>query len=153
MFSWTFLFSPHDTNQSGSEVAIFEAGYQSLRYSICHKIFSLKNVQKASVKLLCNMSFTLEDSKLANQKSKDLVFGFIKKAQTLLPSSTSFNIPALIAHVCLVYYYLNEYFDPEYIDTFEFEDKEFEAKDCIVKTNESWCCVYLHTIVSSGKHQ
>ena len=96
------------------------------------------------------MSFTLEDSKLTDQKSKDLVFGFIKEAQGLLPSSTYYNIPALVAHVCLVYYYLNEYFDPENIESFEFQDEE--AKDCIVKTNNLWCCAYLHTVVSSGKH-
>ena len=56
----------------------------------------------------------------------------------------------MIAHVCLVYYYLNEYFDPKLTDssiTFEAEDRT----DCIIGS-DWWKCAYLHKIVSSGKH-
>ena len=61
------------------------------------------------------MAFNLGDNKLADQRSKDSVFGFIKGAQRLFPVDTYHNIPALVAHVCLAYYYVKEYFVPKLV--------------------------------------
>ena len=88
------------------------------------------------------MTFNLEESKLADQKSRDLVFGFIKEAQRLFPIDTYYNIPALITHVCLVYYYIKEYFDPELMsEHIQFEDgetKKFSSKTYY--SNERFFC-------------
>ena len=46
-----------------------------------------------------------------NIKCKYLVFGYIREAQLLLPNKSNpyFNIPSLITHLCIQYYW-SEYF-------------------------------------------
>ena len=53
------------------------------------------------------MALSLEEFKLINQRTKDVVFGFVHESQKLLPceSNSYFLIPDLIIHVCLAYYY------------------------------------------------
>eukprot|EP01084_Bolivina_argentea_P128978 227882_1 len=47
--------------------------------------------------------------KNVDAKTKNLVFGFIRNVMELLPDS--YNIPPLVMHICITFYYNPEYFD------------------------------------------
>ena len=59
------------------------------------------------------------DLKCIDQSTKDIVFGFTRKAQLLLQRNNMyFTIPPLIIHCCLLFYHQREYLttnDKEYI--------------------------------------
>ena len=79
----------------------------------------------------------------------NLVFGFVKEAQKLLPDETYYNIPDLIAYVCLMFYCITEFFDPEMVHfCIEFEDKN--NKCCILSAQTR--NAYLYQLLSSDKH-
>ena len=57
------------------------------------------------------MSLNFEDVKLIQQNHKDIVFGYIRGAQQLLPSNNPYyNISTLVSHTILLFYVINEYF-------------------------------------------
>ena len=91
------------------------------------------NQQK--VKLLQAHRFSLMDLKRVNtipQRYKDIVFGFIKKAQLLFPHDNCYyNIVDLIMHLILLYFYaifessiLNEEEKDQLLSLFKKYDKE-----------------------------
>ena len=46
-----------------------------------------------------------------DQRTKDIVIGYIKQCQLLLPqNNTYYNIPSLVRHLCMAYYLIKEYF-------------------------------------------
>ena len=97
------------------------------------------------------MAFNLDDAEWADQKSTDLVFGFVKEAQRLFPLGTYYTIPALVQHICLVHYFLEDCFDRKLMsESLEYEDEY--NKYCIVKTNSGWGTAYVSNIVSTGKY-
>ena len=97
------------------------------------------------------MAFNLESAKKADQKSNHLIFGFVREAQQLLPVETYYNIPELISHICLVYYFLMDFFDPNLMHpSIEYADKD--NKHCVIKKVMKWGSAYLSNVVSSGKH-
>ena len=98
------------------------------------------------------MSFNLENVKKADKKSRQLIFGFVREAQELLPDDTYYNIPELISHICLVYYFLMDFFDPKLMHK-SIEYAEEGNKYCVVKNDSEWRSAYLSNVVSSGKHR
>ena len=57
---------------------------------------------------------TLELVKDVDSKTKDIVNGFLRRIQLLLPSDIydiyHDNIPDLISYFCILYFYIREYF-------------------------------------------
>ena len=74
------------------------------------KLTGFRSQKGEAVQPIMNTSFDL--IKKADQISKDIVTGFIKDAQTLLPNekSTYYNIPELIFILTIIYYFNPEYF-------------------------------------------
>ena len=59
---------------------------------------------------------SLDHVKLVDSRTKDIVFGWIRKMQSNLPQNeTYYTIPSLVCHWCLLYYFLKESFDPDRI--------------------------------------
>eukprot|EP01084_Bolivina_argentea_P204012 348354_1 len=56
------------------------------------------------------MAFNFDVITEVDQKTKDIVLGFIKKSNQLLVNNSNFIIPEIIHFVCLLYYYQSEYF-------------------------------------------
>ena len=57
---------------------------------------------------------SLEDVKFIDQRTKDIVFGFIKQVQSLFADDNAYNIiPSLVIHWCLLYFHIKEQFDPQ----------------------------------------
>ena len=53
------------------------------------------------------MSLNFEEIKLIDQKTRNIVFGFIRNSQSLLPKSqTYYNIPPIVYHCCLLFFWL-----------------------------------------------
>ena len=50
---------------------------------------------------------TLQDVKNIDERTKDIVFGYIRRLQLLLSRD---NVPSLVSHWCLLYYYQREFF-------------------------------------------
>ena len=49
--------------------------------------------------------------KSVDSDTKDMVFGYIRKCQHLLPNNNSYyNIPSLVEHICIIYCWIPEYF-------------------------------------------
>ena len=77
-------------------------------------------------------SMELQKVSRIHQKYKDIVFGFIKRAQRMLPkNSTYFNIVPLIQHIILLYYHqifesnmLNDTEREKMFDLLESSNKE-----------------------------
>ena len=58
------------------------------------------------------MAFDLSLLKQVPQRTQDCVFGFIRKAQKILPTNSAYyNIPSLVSYLCINYYFQREYFD------------------------------------------
>ena len=91
---------------------------------------------------------SLEDVKKIDQRTKDCVFGFIRKSQTLLPdNNVYFLIPSLVIHWILLYF--------NSIERFAVFSNKFEAsKDntIVTKTDTGYSAAYLTETVSSGIH-
>ena len=50
------------------------------------------------------------------QRDKNLIYGYIREMQTILPKDTAFyNIPQSINYICALFYYLRDKWDEEYI--------------------------------------
>ena len=46
-----------------------------------------------------------------DEKIKDIVCGYIRRCQYLLPNNNPYyNIPSLVEHLCITYYWISEYF-------------------------------------------
>ena len=49
--------------------------------------------------------------KNVDNKTINIVFGFIRRCQMLLPNNNPlYNIPSLVEHLCICYYWIREYF-------------------------------------------
>ena len=68
---------------------------------------------------------SLNTTKLADQRTKDIVNGFIKQYQKLLSKNNiyHYNIPSLIQNLCLNYYWIKEYFTFHGVDIILNKDK------------------------------
>ena len=79
------------------------------------------------------MNVNFDRIKDIEQTQKDIVYGFIRGAQQLLPNEENsyYNIPSLVIFTCLAYYYNTEYFS-KYGEAIELNDE----KDTI--SNETW---------------
>ena len=57
-------------------------------------------------------STAFEQIKNINQKVKDIVFGYIRLSQCLLPNNNNsyYNIPSLVSYICILYYNQTERF-------------------------------------------
>ena len=57
------------------------------------------------------LNISLSCIKSINVKSRDAVFGFVRTSQSLLDTNNPcYNIPDLVSYICLIYYYISEYF-------------------------------------------
>lgn len=89
----------------------------------------------------------LEDVKNVDVRTKDLVFGYIKRVQELLPGD---NIPRLVTHWCLLYFYESELFDREkHGKLFEVN----ESRTTVNKTANGDASAFLTKVVDRGVHR
>eukprot|EP01084_Bolivina_argentea_P210805 358694_1 len=73
---------------------------------------------------------------------------YIRKSESLLPSTTYYNIPELVNYLCTSYYFIHEKWDPKTIGTtFQILDD-----DCIKKISDDGYTTYLTNVVSEGIH-
>ena len=72
-----------------------------------------------------------------DQKSRDIVYGFIKRMEKSLSLK---NIPSEINDICLAFYYFPEFFDKARPDRFKI------SADKLTVTNFEYCNVWSHTI-------
>ena len=94
---------------------------------------------------------SFEDVKFIRQHYKDIVFGFIRKCQSLLPTDNIYyTIPSLVSHWCLLYFYIKEHFDPDCCGS-NIVLSENNTIATIQHQNES--VVMLRNIVESGVHR
>ena len=95
--------------------------------------------------------FSLENVKYTNQKGKDIVNGYVRNIQTLMPSdNVYYTVPTLVIHSILLYFYRLECFDPEnYCKTFKLTNDNtlLTKKRCEVSL------AYLSMNVSKGIHE
>ena len=76
---------------------------------ICQVFITFENL----VWVIMSAAPSLEDVKFIDQRTKDVIFGYIKDVQQLFPKDNSYYIiPKLVIYWCLLYYYQNEQFDP-----------------------------------------
>eukprot|EP01084_Bolivina_argentea_P070491 128161_1 len=92
------------------------------------------------------MSFPFKKIKNIDTKSKDIVFGYIKQHQSLLSN----NIPLLINHMCLIYYFSSDKFDQNCIG----KDLSIINETCVSMVQGSlWQSAILTRIINTGKYQ
>ncbi len=78
-----------------------------MRVCCCHVTRFINKQNKVVVKL--NMSHALKKIKSIDNGNKFTVFGYIREMEQELHLYS--NIPAMISHLCLLYYFIDEYFD------------------------------------------
>ena len=86
------------------------------------------------------MSLDLKAFEKIDFETKCLVFGFIRIIEQLLIG----NIPTSIYHICTLYFYLNDEWDPK----FKTDIKIFN--DSSVVCGKRWGTIFLRNVVSSG---
>ena len=88
--------------------------------------------------------FTFGSSKDVDQRTKDIVIGYIKQCQKLLPfkNNSYYNIPPLIEHVCIYYYWIKEYFT-DHGDSIILNDD----KNIATNTVDSYETVYGNILI------
>ena len=91
-----------------------------------------------------------EQTKNVWQKWKDLINGYIRNMQVILPKDETFyNIPPLINHICLIYYGSTDEWDSKYIS------KKMKLQDnCITNISDvayEYVSAFGRAIISSGK--
>ena len=78
------------------------------------------------------------------------VYGFIKEAQQLLPTDiTYYIIPDLVIHTCLLFYFVNDRFDPDGYGKYMKLDQD---KQCMTQVKRSSASALLSNIVEYGYH-
>ena len=95
---------------------------------------------------------SVEDVKRIDVITKDTVNGYLRRIQLCLPSTDIYYccIPALVSYWCILYFYINECFDPiESHNHYIFE----ENNTIIRKTKSSEVCAFLSNIVREGIHR
>ena len=100
------------------------------------------------------MQPSLKDIKYIEQIEKDIVHGFIKQNQALLPSNdTYYIIPTLIIHWILLYFHEREHFDPNNCSQrFKLSDNNTVATQT-KRAQGKQCSVLLTKIAKSGIHK
>ena len=82
------------------------------------------------------------------QRSKCLMFGYIRRIQSLFPQNVSyFNIPTSIINICILYFYL--------FDTWDIQHKSagIIVENKIIKhLKGGWDTIFLRNIVNTDKH-
>eukprot|EP01084_Bolivina_argentea_P098143 176410_1 len=92
------------------------------------------------------MSQLLQSIKDANQQTIDLVHGFIRESQLLLSNeSTFYNIPPLIIHLCLCYFYIRD----RWSEILKGNDYTIED-DMLIKIKGSYQSAFMENTMSSG---
>ena len=96
-------------------------------------------------------SYNTAQTTAADQKTKDIVQGYVRKNQSLLPFQQNpyYNIPQLVTHLCILYYYIPEFF--------EISGKNLVISDngnLITRINQSsWdCTAFGHNVIPSMKN-
>ena len=94
---------------------------------------------------------SLEDVKFIDARTKDCVYGFMREAQKSLPDDNIYyTIPTLVIHWCLLYFHVQECFDPDLVHkTYSLQqDNSLLTKK--YSTNNS--SAYLSKKVNKGVH-
>ena len=98
---------------------------------------------------------SLEDVKFIDATSKIIVFGFMREAQCVLPTGNIYyTIPVLVSHWCLLYFTMQESFDPD-CHHGKLKLKEDNSIVTVHETGDGFAAItaYLKKIVKSGVHQ
>ena len=94
----------------------------------------------------------IAEIKKIDTRTKHLLYGFIHNTQTLLPTNNAYyNIPDLIVHLCLMFYYIKECWDPIWcidIGNFIVNKNEITKKKSLM----GYKSAFLSQIVSKGIH-
>ena len=95
---------------------------------------------------------SLEDVKKVDQRSKDCVFGYIRRIQSIFPDHIYFTISPLITHWIILYYYVWEQFD----DNLCAKDKYILSENNTIVTQndeEGPGNAFLKNIAKFGVHR
>jgi len=89
------------------------------------------------------MAVNFDDVKRIKQRTKDIVFGYIRKSQQLLPDTTTYyNIPDLAYHLCLLFYW------PKYIKC-KFRQSECKPNQWLFDQNSIMSLTDDRTILTA----
>ena len=90
--------------------------------------------------------FNLEELKQYGGRDKDVVFGFMRQMQLLLPNDTNpyYNIPPLVIYICLYYYRHYEIF------TLCGDEMSINKTNNIVKCHRYYNTVYGNVIIDGS---
>ena len=94
---------------------------------------------------------SLETVKDIDEKTKHCVFGYIRKTQKIFPNDNIYyTIPSLVIHWILLYYHIQERFDPENCgDGCSLNDDG----SVLTKSDSDYDIAFLTQTVTTGIHQ
>ena len=98
---------------------------------------------------------SLEDVKHIDISTKDIVFGFIKHVQSMLPKDNIYyTIPTLVSHWILLYFFIKESFDPNAHST-KLQLSKDDSILTVKQTGDNLEAItaYLRHIIRSGIHR
>ena len=90
--------------------------------------------------------------KYVTKTSKYIVLGYIRKAQTLLPSNNDYyNIPDGIINICILFFGFIYQIDEKYTsDNVDIQDNELKINE---KSDPAFNNIYFKDIMECGKHE
>eukprot|EP01084_Bolivina_argentea_P001714 3161_1 len=100
------------------------------------------------------MAFNFEEVQFIDQINKDIVFGYIRIAQKLLPSNNPYyNIPTLVLHACLLYYVPKECFDQIGAEMkIMYDDNDNNNNIVELKSGSVWNTAYGSFVIDANKN-